>query len=103
MGREQSESVTLVKAGDSVLIATSSSSTSFLQVWKRSGAWFFKGFPKQVLPQQMPIRKTKPQQPVPEPVALEQPMPEPKHTARAPVRGRRNSVFFQDQGQISAH
>ncbi|XP_057620749.1 LOW QUALITY PROTEIN: RIMS-binding protein 2-like [Chionomys nivalis] len=32
------------------------------EVWKRSGAWFFKGFPKQVLPQPMPIKKTKPQQ-----------------------------------------
>ncbi|XP_049645345.1 rabphilin-3A [Suncus etruscus] len=57
------------------------------EVWKRSGAWFFKGFPKQVLPQKMPIRKTKPQQPVPEPVAPEQPTPEPKHTARASARG----------------
>uniref|UniRef100_H0VU80 Rabphilin 3A n=1 Tax=Cavia porcellus TaxID=10141 RepID=H0VU80_CAVPO len=58
------------------------------QVWKRSGAWFFKGFPKQVLPQPMPIKKTKPQQPVTEPAGLEQPAPEPKHTARAPARGR---------------
>ncbi|XP_063081746.1 rabphilin-3A isoform X2 [Cavia porcellus] len=57
------------------------------EVWKRSGAWFFKGFPKQVLPQPMPIKKTKPQQPVTEPAGLEQPAPEPKHTARAPARG----------------
>uniref|UniRef100_G3SWF8 Rabphilin-3A n=1 Tax=Loxodonta africana TaxID=9785 RepID=G3SWF8_LOXAF len=57
------------------------------EVWKRSGAWFFKGFPKQVLPQPMPIKKTKPQQPVSEPAALEQPTPEPKHTARALARG----------------
>uniref|UniRef100_A0A8C4LLF0 Rabphilin 3A n=1 Tax=Equus asinus asinus TaxID=83772 RepID=A0A8C4LLF0_EQUAS len=57
------------------------------EVWKRSGAWFFKGFPKQVLPQPMPIKKTKPQQPVSEPAAPEQPVPEPKHTARAPTRG----------------
>uniref|UniRef100_A0A2I2Z4G8 Rabphilin 3A n=1 Tax=Gorilla gorilla gorilla TaxID=9595 RepID=A0A2I2Z4G8_GORGO len=57
------------------------------EVWKRSGAWFFKGFPKQVLPQPMPIKKTKPQQPVSEPAAPEQPAPEPKHPARAPVRG----------------
>ncbi|XP_055002603.1 rabphilin-3A [Sorex araneus] len=57
------------------------------EVWKRSGAWFFKGFPKQVLPQPMPIRKTKPQQPVHEPAAPEQPTPEPKHTARAPAQG----------------
>uniref|UniRef100_A0A452SWW4 Rabphilin-3A n=1 Tax=Ursus americanus TaxID=9643 RepID=A0A452SWW4_URSAM len=58
------------------------------EVWKRSGAWFFKGFPKQVLPQPMPIRKTKPQQPVSEPAAPEQVTPEPKHAARAPTRGR---------------
>ncbi|XP_005403260.1 PREDICTED: rabphilin-3A isoform X3 [Chinchilla lanigera] len=57
------------------------------EVWKRSGAWFFKGFPKQVLPQPMPIKKTKPQQPVTEPAGPEQPAPEPKHTARAPARG----------------
>ncbi|XP_054450046.1 rabphilin-3A isoform X2 [Pteronotus mesoamericanus] len=57
------------------------------EVWKRSGAWFFKGFPKQVLPQPMPIRKTKAQQPVREPATPEQPAPEPPHTARAPARG----------------
>uniref|UniRef100_A0A8C8Y0L7 Rabphilin 3A n=1 Tax=Panthera leo TaxID=9689 RepID=A0A8C8Y0L7_PANLE len=57
------------------------------QVWKRSGAWFFKGFPKQVLPQPMPIRKTKPQEPVSEPAVPEQVTPEPKHAARAPTRG----------------
>ncbi|KAM6166958.1 LOW QUALITY PROTEIN: rabphilin-3A [Erethizon dorsatum] len=57
------------------------------EVWKRSGAWFFKGFPKQVLPQPMPIKKTRPQQPISEPAGLEQPAPEPKHTARAPARG----------------
>ncbi|KAG8504653.1 Rabphilin-3A [Galemys pyrenaicus] len=57
------------------------------EVWKRSGAWFFKGFPKQVLPQPMPINKAKPQKPVSQPAAPEQPGPEPKHTARAPTRG----------------
>ncbi|XP_048092612.1 rabphilin-3A-like [Alosa alosa] len=30
------------------------------EVWKRSGAWFFKGFPKQFLPSPMPISKHKP-------------------------------------------
>ncbi|XP_069353349.1 rabphilin-3A isoform X1 [Eulemur rufifrons] len=56
------------------------------EVWKRSGAWFFKGFPKQVLPQPMPIKKTKPQQPVSEPAVPEQPAPEPKPAVRAPAR-----------------
>ncbi|KAM5239353.1 LOW QUALITY PROTEIN: rabphilin-3A [Ctenodactylus gundi] len=60
------------------------------EVWKRSGAWFFKGFPKQVLPQPMPIKKTKPRQPASEPAAPEQPAqptPEPKLPTRAPARG----------------
>ncbi|XP_020034885.2 rabphilin-3A isoform X1 [Castor canadensis] len=52
------------------------------EVWKRSGAWFFKGFPKQVLPQPMPIKKTTPRQPVGEQTVLET-----KHTARIPARG----------------
>ncbi|XP_032096223.1 rabphilin-3A isoform X3 [Sapajus apella] len=67
------------------------------EVWKRSGAWFFKGFPKQVLPQPMPIKKTKPQEPVSEPAAPEQPAPEPRHTARAPTRG--DSEDRRGQGQ----
>lgn len=29
------------------------------QVWKRSGAWFFKGFPKHFLPSPMPLSKVK--------------------------------------------
>uniref|UniRef100_A0A6I8QPK7 Rabphilin-3A n=1 Tax=Xenopus tropicalis TaxID=8364 RepID=A0A6I8QPK7_XENTR len=33
------------------------------EVWKRSGAWFFKGFPKHVLPQPIPVNKSKPQKP----------------------------------------
>uniref|UniRef100_A0A8C6GV27 Rabphilin-3A n=1 Tax=Mus spicilegus TaxID=10103 RepID=A0A8C6GV27_MUSSI len=57
------------------------------EVWKRSGAWFFKGFPKQVLPQPMPIKKTKPQQLAGEPATQEQPTPESRHPARAPARG----------------
>lgn len=31
----------------------------FSQVWKRSGAWFFKGFPKHFLPSPMPLSKAK--------------------------------------------
>ncbi|XP_051924704.1 rabphilin-3A-like isoform X2 [Hippocampus zosterae] len=31
------------------------------EVWKRSGAWFFKGFPKQFLPAPMPLSKPKDQ------------------------------------------
>ncbi|XP_050015015.1 rabphilin-3A [Alexandromys fortis] len=57
------------------------------EVWKRSGAWFFKGFPKQVLPQPMPIKKTKPQQAAGEPAVPEQPTLESRHTARTPAQG----------------
>ncbi|KAM4617113.1 rabphilin-3A-like [Polymixia lowei] len=32
------------------------------EVWKRSGAWFFKGFPKHFLPSPMPISKSSTQQ-----------------------------------------
>lgn len=31
----------------------------FFQVWKRSGAWFFKGFPKHFLPSPMPLSKAR--------------------------------------------
>uniref|UniRef100_A0A3Q3WTQ0 Uncharacterized protein n=1 Tax=Mola mola TaxID=94237 RepID=A0A3Q3WTQ0_MOLML len=31
------------------------------EVWKRSGAWFFKGFPKHYLPSPMPLSKPKPE------------------------------------------
>ncbi|NXF25796.1 RP3A protein, partial [Rhodinocichla rosea] len=64
------------------------------EVWKRSGAWFFKGLPKQMLPQPMPISKKGPQTPS-EPRPAEPPAPDPKLPSRAPTRGRTNSV----QGQ----
>uniref|UniRef100_A0A8D2MS70 Rabphilin 3A n=1 Tax=Zonotrichia albicollis TaxID=44394 RepID=A0A8D2MS70_ZONAL len=56
------------------------------EVWKRSGAWFFKGLPKQMLPQQMPISKKGPQTPS-EPRPAEPPAPDPKLPSRAPTRG----------------
>ncbi|XP_061458595.1 rabphilin-3A [Rhineura floridana] len=39
------------------------------EVWKRSGAWFFKGLPKQVLPQPMPVSKGKLQPALREPAS----------------------------------
>ncbi|XP_063171534.1 rabphilin-3A [Candoia aspera] len=42
------------------------------EVWKRSGAWFFKGLPKQTLPQPMPISKERPQPDSGRPAALAQ-------------------------------
>uniref|UniRef100_A0A8C3VBW2 Rabphilin-3A n=1 Tax=Catharus ustulatus TaxID=91951 RepID=A0A8C3VBW2_CATUS len=66
------------------------------EVWKRSGAWFFKGLPKQMLPQPMPVSKKGPQTPS-EPRPAEPATPDPKIPSRAPTRGvkRTNSV----QGQ----
>ncbi|KAF4790546.1 Rabphilin-3A [Turdus rufiventris] len=56
------------------------------EVWKRSGAWFFKGLPKQMLPQPMPVSKKGPQTPS-EPRPDEPPTPDPKIPSRAPTRG----------------
>ncbi|XP_050836449.1 rabphilin-3A [Serinus canaria] len=57
------------------------------EVWKRSGAWFFKGLPKQMLPQPMPISK-KGAQPPSEPRPAQPPAPDPKVPSRAPTRGQ---------------
>ncbi|XP_049662156.1 rabphilin-3A isoform X2 [Accipiter gentilis] len=58
------------------------------EVWKRSGAWFFKGLPKQVLPQPMPVSKNKGPQAPSEPSPLEPPTQDPKLLSRAPTRGQ---------------
>ncbi|XP_044846222.1 rabphilin-3A isoform X2 [Mauremys mutica] len=57
------------------------------EVWKRSGAWFFKGLPKQVLPQPMPVSKNKPPQAPGEPASSEPPAQDPKLHSRTPSRG----------------
>ncbi|XP_074462537.1 rabphilin-3A isoform X3 [Larus michahellis] len=57
------------------------------EVWKRSGAWFFKGLPKQVLPQPMPIGKNKGPQAPSEPSPPEPPAQDPKLPSRTPARG----------------
>ncbi|XP_076208948.1 rabphilin-3A isoform X1 [Aptenodytes patagonicus] len=58
------------------------------EVWKRSGAWFFKGLPKQVLPQPMPVSKNKGLQAPSEPSPSELPTQDPKLASRAPTRGQ---------------
>ncbi|XP_032561910.1 rabphilin-3A isoform X2 [Chiroxiphia lanceolata] len=58
------------------------------EVWKRSGAWFFKGLPKQMLPQPMPVSKNKGPQAPSEPSPAEPPTPDPKLSSRAPTRGQ---------------
>ncbi|NWS75610.1 RP3A protein, partial [Crotophaga sulcirostris] len=57
------------------------------EVWKRSGAWFFKGLPKQMLPQPMPISKNKGPQALSEPSPSEPPAQDQKLHSRAPTRG----------------
>uniref|UniRef100_A0A8C6NG22 Rabphilin-3A n=1 Tax=Melopsittacus undulatus TaxID=13146 RepID=A0A8C6NG22_MELUD len=56
------------------------------EVWKRSGAWFFKGLPKQMLPQPMPISKNKGPQVPSEPSPSEPPSQDQKPPSRAPTR-----------------
>ncbi|NXJ91375.1 RP3A protein, partial [Corythaixoides concolor] len=56
------------------------------EVWKRSGAWFFKGLPKQVLPQPMPVSKNKAPQAPSEPSPSEPPTQDLKLPSRAPTR-----------------
>ncbi|KFV77338.1 Rabphilin-3A [Dryobates pubescens] len=58
------------------------------EVWKRSGAWFFKGLPKQMLPQPMPVSKSKGPQALSEPSPVEPPVQDQKLPSRAPTRGR---------------
>ncbi|NXE28170.1 RP3A protein, partial [Ardeotis kori] len=58
------------------------------EVWKRSGAWFFKGLPKQVLPQPMPVSKNKGLQAPSQPSPSEPPPQDPKLPTHMPTRGR---------------
>ncbi|CAL9708471.1 unnamed protein product [Knipowitschia caucasica] len=60
------------------------------EVWKRSGAWFFKGFPKHFLPAPMPLSKSK-DEPAPAAAKAESKVPptsepkeEPPQTQRPP-------------------
>uniref|UniRef100_A0A6J0UEG4 Rabphilin-3A n=1 Tax=Pogona vitticeps TaxID=103695 RepID=A0A6J0UEG4_9SAUR len=55
------------------------------EVWKRSGAWFFKGLPKQMLPEPMPISKTKPQPAAAE--SVQEPKPHPHQQNQGPAEG----------------
>ncbi|KAM4808127.1 rabphilin-3A [Rhinophrynus dorsalis] len=67
------------------------------EVWKRSGAWFFKGFPKHVLPQPMPVTKSKPQKPPSDSAASEAPGPEQKRYPRSQNRGQAEVPAQPDQ------
>ncbi|XP_061071823.1 rabphilin-3A-like [Conger conger] len=62
------------------------------EVWKRSGAWFFKGMPKQVLPSPMPISKQ--QSPKTQPPGPREPAapPEAPSVPRAEARGEEQQV-----------
>ncbi|XP_053938427.1 rabphilin-3A isoform X5 [Cuculus canorus] len=67
------------------------------EVWKRSGAWFFKGLPKQMLPQPMPISKNKGPQAPSEPSPSEPPAQDQKLPSRAPTRGVKRTNSLQAQ------
>ncbi|XP_029427402.1 rabphilin-3A [Rhinatrema bivittatum] len=67
------------------------------EVWKRSGAWFFKGMPKHVLPEPMPVTKAKPQSPPKDPASSGSPAPEPKHYPGTQSRGQVEAVHPAEQ------
>ncbi|XP_073418287.1 rabphilin-3A isoform X1 [Dendrobates tinctorius] len=67
------------------------------EVWKRSGAWFFKGFPKHVLPQPMPVSKQKTQNPPSESTTTEAQAPEQKRYPRGQSRGQAEITAQPDQ------
>ncbi|XP_035247958.1 rabphilin-3A-like isoform X1 [Anguilla anguilla] len=56
------------------------------EVWKRSGAWFFKGMPKQVLPAPMPVSKQ--QSPKTQPRGPQEPPAQPEATSAPGAQGR---------------
>uniref|UniRef100_A0A3B4B9P7 Rabphilin 3A homolog (mouse), b n=1 Tax=Periophthalmus magnuspinnatus TaxID=409849 RepID=A0A3B4B9P7_9GOBI len=62
------------------------------EVWKRSGAWFFKGFPKHFLPSPMPLSKPKDE---PAPVAAGSKGPPAPNSKEAPPQTQRTP------GQVS--
>ncbi|KAM6246686.1 rabphilin-3A isoform 1-T1 [Porphyrio hochstetteri] len=67
------------------------------EVWKRSGAWFFKGLPKQVLPQPMPVSKNKAPQASSEASPSEPPTQDPKLPSRTPARGQADAGPLSEQ------
>ncbi|XP_069726981.1 rabphilin-3A [Phaenicophaeus curvirostris] len=72
------------------------------EVWKRSGAWFFKGLPKQMLPQPMPISKNKGPQAPSEPSPSEPPAQDQKLPSRAPTRGQADAELDSDGSNATA-
>ncbi|KAK6313172.1 hypothetical protein J4Q44_G00165190 [Coregonus suidteri] len=77
------------------------------EVWKRSGAWFFKGFPKQFLPSPMPISKSKessaqrapePQEPASSDPRAAAGQPWPQVQARGPEKSQAPSAGQQGAG-----
>ncbi|XP_053329168.1 rabphilin-3A [Spea bombifrons] len=65
------------------------------EVWKRSGAWFFKGLPKHVLPQPMPV--SKPEKPPSELAESDISAPEQKRYPRTQSRAVAESNAQLDQ------
>ncbi|KAG7476612.1 hypothetical protein MATL_G00084710 [Megalops atlanticus] len=70
------------------------------EVWKRSGAWFFKGLPKQFLPSPIPISKAKEPATQPPPASQEPPAPEPG-ASRAQSRGPAETQAPSTEPQVT--
>ncbi|XP_013867528.1 rabphilin-3A isoform X1 [Austrofundulus limnaeus] len=67
------------------------------EVWKRSGAWFFKGFPKHFLPSPMPLSKTK-EDGAPEAADLQKPAAsEPREAVSQPQPAGPNQAPASEQ------
>ncbi|KAJ8287156.1 hypothetical protein GJAV_G00048270 [Gymnothorax javanicus] len=74
-----------------------------VQVWKRSGAWFFKGMPKQVLPAPMPI--SRPQTPKIRPSGPQESpanRPEPTAAPKAQDKGPEETQIPSTEQQVKA-
>ncbi|XP_072272029.1 rabphilin-3A [Pyxicephalus adspersus] len=67
------------------------------EVWKRSGAWFFKGFPKQVLPPPIPVTKPKTQNNAGDSTTTEATAQEQKRHPRVQSRGQGENTTQPDQ------
>ncbi|XP_062307816.1 rabphilin-3A-like [Osmerus eperlanus] len=67
------------------------------EVWKRSGAWFFKGFPKQFLPSPMPISKSR--EASAQQAAGAQTPPVPKPQAQAQVQPQAHATGPEPQSR----
>uniref|UniRef100_A0A8C1EJS8 Rabphilin 3A homolog (mouse), b n=1 Tax=Cyprinus carpio carpio TaxID=630221 RepID=A0A8C1EJS8_CYPCA len=67
------------------------------EVWKRSGAWFFKGLPKQFLPSPMPISRARDPSPQKSPAA-----PPAAVQTQAPVASELDKLYSEEDGDAGS-